>query len=346
MKLEDLAPDALPDTFVDHLRQRLGQHAVKETHVLLAVSGGADSVALLRGICLISLELQLAPQVVHVNHRLRGAESDADADWVRELCHSWNVPCVVLTADVAKCSAERGVGIEEAARDARYELLTSAAEQIGSPVVLLAHTADDQAETVLHHVLRGTGLAGLSGMPSSRKLSDRVRLVRPLLDVDRTEIERFLQSLGQDFRTDSSNLDTALTRNFLRHELLPLLEQRINPQVREQLLRLAQQAFEWRETLEVQATRLLDTARLDDSAACIRLRVEAFRDQPRHLVREAFSRLWVEHNWPRQAMTFAHWESLAALAQSGEATQLNLPGRVTCTRRGGLIAVQTPNRAS
>ena len=199
-----------PDAFVDQLRQRLVQYAVAAGPVLLAVSGGADSVALLRGTCLIAFEMRIAPQVVHVNHRLRGAESDADAEWVRELCHSRNVPCDVLTADVAKCSAERGVGIEEAARDARYKLLTSAAERIGAPVVLLAHTADDQAETVLHHILRGTGLAGLSGMPASRVLSESVRLVRPLLDVNRTEIERFLQSLGQDFRTDSSNRDTAL----------------------------------------------------------------------------------------------------------------------------------------
>lgn len=346
MRSQDSVHDVPPDSIVDQLRERFARHAVAAGPVLLAVSGGADSVALLRGTCFISLELPLAPQVVHVNHRLRGAESDADADWVRELCHTWKVPCDVLTADVAKCSVERGVGIEEAARDARYELLTSAAERIGTSVVMLAHTADDQAETVLHHILRGTGLAGLSGMPASRKLSDRVRLVRPLLDVHRVDIERFLQSLGQDFCTDSSNRDTTLTRNFLRQELLPLLEQRVNPQVREQLLRLARQAGEWRETLETQAARLLDAARLDDSATWVRLRVEPFRVQSRHLVREAFVRLWTERNWPRQAMTFSHWESLAALAQGDEPTQLNLPGRVTCTRRGGLIAVQIPNRAS
>ena len=232
------------------------------------------------------------------------------------------------------------MGIEEAARDARYDILQETAERHGVRIIALAHTADDQAETVLHHLLRGTGLAGLRGIPETRPLSDRVRLIRPLLAVRRDEVEHFLQSLGQDFRCDSSNSDTSLTRNFLRHELLPLLERRLNPQVREHLLRLSQQAADWHEALRFQATRLLDAALLDESPTTVRLRCEPFAGEPRHLVREAFVVLWSRREWSRQAMTFAHWDALAEMAQAGELSSLNLPGGRICRRRGQLLAIE------
>ena len=221
----------------------------------------------------------------------------------------------------------------------RYEALTREAERLNISTIALAHNADDQIETVLHHLLRGTGLAGLKGMPSSRTLSDRVRIVRPLLSIKRAEIETFLLLLGQDFRFDSSNLDTSLTRNFLRHELLPLLEQRLNPQVREHLLRLTQQASEWHEILQHQASEILKAALLDESPFVVRLHCEPFKDQPRPLVREAFVALWARRGWPRQAMAYSHWEALAEVAQNGDAKSVNLPLKVRARRRGRLIEV-------
>ncbi len=308
--------------------------------LLIGVSGGADSVALLRGACWLREELHISPIAVHVNHQLRGAESDQDAEWVRELCQQLHVPSEIVVIDVAKLAAIQSIGIEEAARDARYDALRETAERLSVPVVALAHNADDQIETALHHLLRGTGLAGLKGMPSSRSLSDRVHIIRPLLSIRRAEIEQFLLSLGQCFRSDSSNLDTSLTRNFLRHELLPLLEQRLNPQVREHLLRLTQQAGEWHDILQQQAARLLDAALLNETSPIVRLRCEPFADQPRPLVREAFVVLWTRLAWPRKAMTFAHWNALAEMAQNGGTKSLNLPGNRTCLRRGGLLAIE------
>ena len=326
--------------FMDALRTSLTSCITADSSLIIGVSGGADSVALLRGIRLLGDELHLAPIAVHVNHQLRGAESDQDSAWVQELCQRLEVRCEIVPVDVAKLATTRGIGIEEAARDARYDALQTVAEQLSVSIIALAHNADDQIETALHHLLRGTGLAGLKGMPSSRPLSDRVQIIRPLLSVRRTKIERFLQSLGQDFRSDSSNRDTSLTRNFLRHELLPLLEQRLNPQVREHLLRLTQQAGEWHEVLQLQAGKLLKAALLDESPTVVRLRCESFTDQPRPLVREAFVLLWTSHAWSRQAMTFAHWDALADLALSGQSTSVNLPGNKTCLRRGGLLAIE------
>lgn len=325
--------------FLNVLRSSLASIVAEGSSLLIGVSGGADSVALLRGICLLRDELRIHPTVVHVNHQLRGSESDQDANWVRDLCQRLDVPIQVVEVDVSEQATNRRIGIEEAARDARYEALTREAERLNISTIALAHNADDQIETVLHHLLRGTGLAGLKGMPSSRALSDRVRIVRPLLSIKRAEIETFLLSLGQDFRSDSSNLDTSLTRNFLRHELLPLLEQRLNPQVREHLLRLTQQASEWHDILQQQASEILKAALLDESPSVVRLRCEPFKDQPRPLVREAFVALWAHRGWPRQAMAYSHWEALAELAQNGDSKSVNLPLKVRARRRGRLIEV-------
>lgn len=325
--------------FLNVLRLSLASIVAEGSSLLIGVSGGADSVSLLRGVCLLRDELRIHPTVVHVNHQLRGSESDQDANWVRDLCQRLEVPIQVVEVDVSEQAANRRIGIEEAARDVRYEALTREAERLNISTIALAHNADDQIETVLHHLLRGTGLAGLKGMPSSRTLSDRVRIVRPLLSIKRAEIETFLLLLGQDFRSDSSNLDTSLTRNFLRHELLPLLEQRLNPQVREHLLRLTQQASEWHEILQHQASEILKAALLDESPFVVRLHCEPFKDQPRPLVREAFVALWARRGWPRQAMAYSHWEALAEVAQNGDAKSVNLPLKIRARRRGRLIEV-------
>lgn len=295
---------------------------------------------MLRGVCLLADELRIAPVVVHINHQLRGIESDQDADWVSKLCCELRVPCEIVAANVTEHANRRGIGIEEAARDVRYSALTKFAEACGCTTIALAHTADDQAETVLHHILRGTGLTGLRGMPTSRPLSGRVRLIRPLLTVTRSDVESFLRSLIQGFREDRTNRDTSLTRNFLRHELLPLLEERVNSQVREHLLRLSRQVAESQEIVQAQADQLLDAVLLDESPTCVRLQFEPFAKQHRHLVREAFVRLWSRRDWPRQGMTFSHWDALAEFAQNDELKSLNLPGGLTCRRRGRMMVIE------
>src|SRR5262249_19663731 len=140
-------------------------------------------------------------------------------------------------------------GLEAAARDARYHFLRSTAERLGARYVATGHTADDQVETILHHILRGSGLAGLAGVPRLRSPSAAVTLIRPLLTIERTEVEDYLRQLGQDYRCDASNLSTEHTRNRIRHELLPLLADRFNPHVRDALRRLGTLAGEAQEVL-------------------------------------------------------------------------------------------------
>jgi tRNA(Ile)-lysidine synthase len=203
--------------------------------VLVAVSGGADSVALLALLQALAPELRLTLHVAHLDHALR-SESGADADFVRDLCAQLAVPLTVERSDVAALAAARGVGIEEAGRDARREFLLRTATQYGCTRIALGHHRGDQAETVLHRLMRGTGNTGLAAM---RPLHGP--FVRPLLDLSRRSLRDYLQARGLAYRDDASNADPAFTRNRIRHQLLPQLTT-FNPRIETALVELAAQA--------------------------------------------------------------------------------------------------------
>jgi len=341
------APDAPCSTdaarsyrFDERLHDELAALDLAGKSLLLAVSGGADSVALLRGCAALRERLSLKLTAAHLNHGLRGAQADDDARWVAELCRRFDIPCVVERADIPTRAAAQRLGVEEAARDARYEFLARTANEHNCTHVATAHTADDQAETVLHHVLRGTGLAGLRGISRSRPLSDGVALVRPMLALDRAAVEEYLSELGQDYRVDETNADASLTRGRIRHELLPRIEREYNPQVREALHRLAQQAGDVQQTLALLAERLMAAACEHRDADSCRLNCDVLREAPRHLLRESLTVLWRQQNWPRQRMGFAEWDRLAELVlRDGGAT---LPGGIEATRRGRLLVLRRP----
>jgi tRNA(Ile)-lysidine synthase len=313
--------------------------------VLVAVSGGADSVALLRGLsALAGGEAGVEPVVAHLDHGLR-AESAADAEWVVALAEGLGLDSVLWKTDVARTAAEKGLGIEEAARRVRYDFLAAAADSRRCTAVAVAHTADDQVETVLHHVVRGTGLSGLRGMPRERPLVHsvrpdlRTRLVRPLLGVARAEIEAYLAALGQPFLVDATNRDPAFTRNRIRSELLPLLEESFNPRVREALLRLASQASEAVAVVDGLAATLLDAALVEsESPGTVRLDVAAFASAPEHVARAALVELWRRRDWPRQGMGASDWQRLLEVIRDGGAVML--AGGIEGRRRGNVLVVR------
>ncbi len=325
--------------FLDALRAGLDAFDLKGRRVLAAVSGGADSVALLCGLAELCAELSLELGAAHLDHRLRGEESAADAVWVGELCDRFKIPCVIESRDVRSLHAETKQTLEESARQARYDFLKRTAIAQGSTAIALGHTADDQAETVLHHILRGTGLAGLRGIPREREISAGLRLIRPLLNIRRSEIEGWLAERGQDYRTDASNIDPTFTRNRLRHQLLPLLEKDFNPQVIPALLRLREQAAEMEDVLDQFAEEELRQAVIERSPHRCRLRCESLAARPPAFRRVCFTLLWREQNWPRGRMTFAHWNRLADLVAQNRGA-LSLPGGLTARRRKDGLTVE------
>lgn len=195
--------------------------------LLVGVSGGPDSVALLDAL----VQLGYRPHVAHLNHQLRGAESDADAEFVRQLANKYGLPVTVESQSVPPD--------EDACRQARLAFFERVAARTGTGKILLAHNADDQVETFLLRLLRGAGPTGLSGMQADRQIG-QVRLLRPLLEVSRGEVLEYLRTRGLTYREDSSNANRRFLRNRIRHELLPLLEREYNPGIRDVLRRTAE----------------------------------------------------------------------------------------------------------
>lgn len=214
--------------------------------LLAAVSGGGDSLALLYALQRLREDFDLRLRGAHLNHKLRGAASDADAAFVQDTFRRLAIPCALHSADVAAYRRAHGLSIEDAARRARYRFLADAAACYDAHAVAVAHTADDQAETLLMHIIRGSGLAGLRGMQPLERLTIAdadLTLFRPLLGVSRAQTYAYCAALGLQPRHDETNLSVERARNRIRLELLPLME-RINPAARDALLRLASNAAE------------------------------------------------------------------------------------------------------
>lgn len=205
--------------------------------VLVAVSGGADSVALLHLLLGLKSALNLEITVAHLHHNIRGRAATLDQSFVRKLARRLKVAFVTRRVDVPALAQASGISIEMAARSARYDFLTREA-RLRKAIIVTAHTANDQAETMLLKFARGAGTRGLSGINPNATM-DGVRVVRPLLDVSRAEIEAYLTARKLRWREDESNADTAYLRNRVRHELLPLLARRLNPDLVTTLSRTA-----------------------------------------------------------------------------------------------------------
>jgi tRNA(Ile)-lysidine synthase len=216
-----LSPNTLPSRFREFSRTN-GLFGEKET-VVVAVSGGVDSMVLLdlllkdRGLTLI---------VGHFNHGLRGEESDGDEAFVAERTRKYGLPFNAGRGDTAGEAKRRGVGIQEAARDLRYDFLIRLRETTGAGLIATGHHADDNAETILLHLFRGAGVQGMSGIPVARD-----GIIRPLLFAEREEIEEYARNEQIPFRTDSSNAKDGYTRNAVRHHVLPLLKELVSPAV-------------------------------------------------------------------------------------------------------------------
>lgn len=205
--------------------------------VLAAISGGPDSVCLLHVLYTLSKELNISLSAIHINHMLRGAESDADEHYVKELCEGLGIPIRSVSVDISELSRSRGISLEEAGREARYAEFDKYADETGSTVIAVAHNRNDQAETVLMHILRGSGLTGLSGMGFRRG-----RVIRPLLETNRSEIEEYCHEQRLKPRTDSTNLKEDFTRNRVRLNLIPYINANFDIDVTGSLCRISKLA--------------------------------------------------------------------------------------------------------
>jgi tRNA(Ile)-lysidine synthase len=269
----------------EHLERTIRRHVMLAGGecVLVAVSGGVDSVALLHLLLGLAPAWRLRLHVLHVDHQLR-ADSAADAGFVRTLCARLGVP-----VDVATVAVERRGSLEAAARATRYAALETCAKRVGADRIAVGHTADDQAETVLMRLVQGAGVRGLAGIPPVRG-----RIIRPIIEVRRSALEAELRRAGLSWVEDPTNRDPKFLRNRIRHELLPLLSDSYDPEIASALVRMASLARETVSALDHSAGAALDRLAVWSDRAAI-LRLEALRALPRpvaaEVLRQAAARL-------------------------------------------------------
>jgi tRNA(Ile)-lysidine synthase len=316
----------------------------RDVSVVVGVSGGADSVALL---CLLNQIAQAQSHtgtliIAHYNHLLRGIESDLDERFVRDLANRLNLPCVVERAGEGPSndanSNDSVAGSEEDWREQRYAFFGRVACKTGARYVALAHHGDDRVETVLHHIFRGTGITGLAAMKPFRGLGEEVVIARPLLHSDRKAIHAYLAQTGLGFREDLSNANNRFTRNKLRNQLIPFLDEIGFVNHRAAILRLAEQATEIEEWIERIVDELYEFMVMEDAGEAT-VKCEEVGKQPRPVQRQLLLRLWKRNNWPLGAMNAQAWNRLFSMISSeveGEA-MVHLPGGVWAKRLGTVL---------
>ncbi|MBI3021959.1 MAG: tRNA lysidine(34) synthetase TilS [Candidatus Omnitrophica bacterium] len=322
------------EDLIAQVRRTIARHRLvpPRERIVVAVSGGADSVALLHILLALRPILKPTLHIAHLDHSLRQGSSD-DAGFVRELGARCGVPATIERRDVGAVCERRGWSLEDGARKLRYEFLLEVARRASAGCVALAHTADDQAETVLMRLVRGTGLTGLCAMPIKRRLDDGVWLVRPLLEVWRREVTAYLQEAGLAHREDPTNDDRRFIRNRIRRELLPLLEQDYNPNIKKVLAQLAQLSQWDYAYLQEASGRQWKRMAKGRTPAQVALSIALFRRQPKALQRQLVRQSVLRIRGDLTAFEFRHWLEVERLFfERPVGTLVGLPGGVQLRR--------------
>lgn len=287
--------------------------------VIAGVSGGPDSVCLLFLLKELCLEKGARLYAVHVHHGLRGAEADGDECFVRELCGREQVPLRVFSFDVRERAAREKMSLEEAGRLCRYEAFREEAQRLGGARIAVAHHMDDQAETVLFHLFRGTGIRGLCGMEPVRG-----DIIRPLLCVRRSEILEWLQQKNLSWRTDSTNESTEYMRNRIRGELLPYVRQYMNPQAERHVAEAARELSEVEEFLERKTEEAFRLCVRTEEQACF-LFETGFRSLD-PVIRKRLLRRCMEETGGLRDVERVHIRILGELMDKQTGSRADLPG--------------------
>jgi tRNA(Ile)-lysidine synthase len=304
-------------------------------HVVVAVSGGPDSVALLHVLVRLTDAYRLRLTVAHLNHGLRGAEADGDEVFVRDLASGLGIPWVSRKADISRLRSGKGRSLEEIGREERYRFLQETAAACGAARIALGHHRDDQAETILLNLIRGSGTEGLCGMPPVR---DGGRIIRPLLEVGREEIVAFLSRQGAGYRTDSSNRDSLFLRNRVRNGLMPLLQREFNPRLGEGLSRTAGILRREEGYLQGVLRDTLESWGIHPGCREAVVPLERFERLHEALQARAVKWLLEEVSALGQGFTCRHVEAVLGLSRHRQGyASLDLPARVRVLREGGAL---------
>ncbi|MEK6622870.1 MAG: tRNA lysidine(34) synthetase TilS [Planctomycetota bacterium] len=301
--------------------------------IMVGVSGGPDSIALVKILHTMNASkgLRLRFVVAHLNHQLRGKSAEEDAQFVRDFAAGLSLPCVVKELDIQKIADQTKYSIEEAARTERYRFFLDAAREQGATLIALGHTADDNAETILHRIIRGAGAVGLGGIPIKRPLApdSPIQIIRPLLFTWRKEIIQYLKDEQLGYRTDESNHETTYLRNKIRLNLIPLLESQYNPNIKNTLNQLCRIFSENNEYLSSEAKKALKSATIQGDRERHVIDARFLMTQPKILQHRVIQEVMNNLRIPLKEITYEHYTTiLDGIVKAGRMRRFQLPGKL------------------
>jgi tRNA(Ile)-lysidine synthase len=315
--------------FIQKIKKTIEKFSMLEKgdHVVVAVSGGADSVALLSVLNLLKDELGIAVSAAHMDHMIRGDESKKEMAFVQSLAAGMGVECIAEARDVSAVKNDDGLSLQEAAREVRYEFLRETLNNIKADKVAIGHHGDDQVETALMWFVRGASLKGLSGMPPVRE----GLFIRPLIGVTRKEIEQYLKENNIEYINDTSINEPQYLRNDIRHNLLPLLRKEYNPQIDDAILRMTNLLRQDDELLYSHAKQATDNCIIEsDDDLCVS--IEKIKEYPEALHGRMIMDMVSRIKGDTRGITFKHVDSVCGLISGGPSKVVQLPQGL-CVRR-------------
>jgi tRNA(Ile)-lysidine synthase len=322
----------MPDLLIERVLKTIRSYEMIRPHdrVLAAVSGGPDSVFMLRALNQLKRKLKLSEiAVCNLDHGLRGEESEGDSSFVMKLASNLGMRCAQKRIDTRSVKAKK-LSTEEAARGARYKFFTEAAAKFESNVIATGHTIDDQAETVIMRLIRGASLKGIVGIAPVR-CEGSCRIIRPLIELEKKEITDYLDAQKVPYRTDSTNLGDAYFRNTVRHEILPFLE-RYNPRLKRALFNLADHLREDFDFIQARKPASLLSASAGGKSG-LSIELKDLVAQPRAIQKEIMRDMLEHSGGMVKKLSFRHWKEMDALIrQKGKGSSVHLPGSIKVTK--------------
>lgn len=314
---------------IDKIRVTIKKYNMLQKHdrILVGLSGGPDSVALLNVLFSLKQEYVLDIYIAHLDHRFRGEESASDSRFCKELGRKMKLEIVCEERDVPRIAKEKGISPEEAARFERYDFFKRVCKARSIKKIAVGHNKDDQAETVLMRIIRGSGMVGLGGMNPVKDMQG-IKIIRPLIEISRCEIEDFMKANGLAYRYDSSNKETVFTRNRIRHELIPYLEKNFNPNVKDVLANMAEVLRLENDFLERFAKRKFRSAS-KIKVGEILIDIKRFKRQQEAIRKRILRAALQELKGDLRRFTYQHWKEMQELIEKRPVNSIvDLPGGI------------------
>ncbi len=304
-------------------------------NVVVGVSGGPDSVCLLHVLFSLSRQLQMKLYAVHINHMLRGNEANADERYVEDLCKNLGLGLHTKACDINGISKDEGISLEEAGRNARYREFEEFADSIGGARIAVAHNKKDQAETVLMNIVRGTGLHGLKGMDYSRG-----RIVRPLLDIERKDIEVYCSLHSLEPRTDATNLLEIYTRNKIRLGLIPYIDRAFDTNLVESLTRMSDLLRDENDFIERTAADFYDRCKVTCTGSVVALDIGKLNAMHIAMIKRVIRCGIKDVKGDLKGIESVHVDDVLKIGLSGNTgSEIHLPGGIRAVNSYGLLKI-------